>query len=197
MIKVTAEFQTYWQISTGRGAGYFMDSVIDKDLNDLPYVSGKSLKGIFRSAVEKIDTWQPNAKIQPEVLFGSASHTTQRDNTEAGALLFSNLQLSEIEIQQLNQNPLLKSLLTQAVSSTKIDENTGVAEDKSLRTQQVAVPLILQGEISLSDQASVSLQEAFNQLNQAASLVTHIGTKKSRGYGQVNLILTLNNQEKG
>ncbi|MCF6299379.1 MAG: RAMP superfamily CRISPR-associated protein, partial [Thiomicrorhabdus sp.] len=61
MIKVIAEFQTYWQISTGRGAGYFMDSLIDKDVHGLPYVSGKTLKGVFRSAVEKLDAWQPQS----------------------------------------------------------------------------------------------------------------------------------------
>ncbi len=190
MIKVVAEFQTYWQISTGRGAGHFMDAVIDQDVNGLPYVSGKTLKGLFRSATEKIEAWQPESQPVTDLLFGSVTQQARRHETQAGCLSFSNLQLSGIEIEQLNQHPHLKRMLTQSVSNTQIDVLSGVAKDKSLRTQQVAVPLTLEGEITLSEQASLSMAEAFKTLERAAVFVTHVGAKKSRGYGQVKITLT-------
>ncbi len=185
MIKVSVEFQTYWQVSSGRGAGYFMDSLIEKDQDGLPYVSGKTLKGLFKANVEKIEYWQTKQNVQTQALFGSITGEESRQETTPGVLGFSNLRLSPEEVQQLNQQPSLKAQLTRSISSTKIDHETGVAQNKSLRTFQVAKPLTLEGEISLMSKQHFTEQDVLDILSQAESFITHIGAKKSRGYGQV------------
>lgn len=193
MIKISAEFKTYWQISTGRGAGHYMDSIIDKDQDGLPYVSGKTLKGLFRSAVEKLEHWQTEQNQQTQQLFGTTTGQN-RSETTAGELLFTSLKLTEQEINSLNESPELKRMLTTSVSSTKIDTETGVASNKSLRTQEVALPLKLTGNISLTDNSKTSLEDIIQILSEAAPFITNIGSKKSRGYGQVTITIT---SEKG
>ena len=190
MIQLTAEFQTYWQISTGRGAGDFMDSLIDKDQDGLPHVSGKTIKGLFRDAVEKIVEWQDLDTSKTKKLFGSPTGEKERADTEIANLAFSSLRLSADDIMALNQNSNLKPMLTHQISSTKIEHKTGIAQDKSLRTQQVAKPLKLIGEIEILNN-DIDEKEAFELLKQSSVFITNIGAKKSRGYGQVQLSLVL------
>lgn len=191
MIKIIADIESYWQISTGRGAGHFMDTLIDTDQHNLPFVSGKTLKGLFRDALNKLEIWQEIQPSYTENYFGSATQEKDRHNTSQGSLYFSNLQLLADEINALNENETLKSHLTKVITTTSIEHETGIVINKSLRSQQVAVPLRLEGEISLEKLNQEDKKIAFKKIQQASSLVTHIGAKKSRGYGQVKWTLEL------
>lgn len=187
MIKLIAEFQTFWQVSTGRGAGQNLDSLIERDANGLPYVSGKTIKGLFRESFAKLAEWQADDyKQHHDELFGSFSGN--RHETLQGKLHFSSLTFSEQEIEDFKNNQQLIPLLATTHTSTKIDDK-GVAVNKSLRSSEVALPVILQGEISLMENADISNEKLTELLTNASSLITNIGSKKNRGYGQVKLIL--------
>lgn len=186
MIQITAEFQTFWQVSTGRGAGQNLDSLIERDSNGLPYVSGKTLKGLFREAFAKLAEWQEGEYQQYEnELFGSFSQNSGRHETQQGKLHFSSLSFSQKEIEDFKHYSSLSNLLTTSHSSTKINEKTGVAEDKSLRSSEVVLPVVLTGEISLMDEDNSNIPNLIVLMQNASSLITHIGSKKNRGYGQV------------
>ncbi len=206
MITLTATFQTYWHIGTGRGAGQGVDALTEKDPNGLPQVSGKMLKGLFRDACYKLETWDTLKKETTNTLFGtridSEDTPLSRHETTPGCLHFSALRLPEEDRQALlaeedNQADLqteaeqqpsksLIPLLYTTLASTAIDEKTGTAKNKSLRMTQVAVPLTVTGEISLiKDPAPFTQEEVQNIIEQCSSLITHLGAHKTRGLGEV------------
>lgn len=190
MYTITANFQNYWHIDTGRGSGQNLDSLVEKDQNKLPYISGKTIKGLFRDAVYKLDAWTGEQHV--ESLFGVRTDDANqgREKTYAGVLRFNNLELLNEEQAYLIANPILKSHFYKTHASTSIDFETGVAEDKSLRMSEVVIPLSLLGKITLlsgSGKCSLSEPEIYALLQEAATMITHIGANKNRGFGRVKL----------
>lgn len=196
-----AEFLTYWHIGTGRGSGQNLDALVEKDEHGLPYIPGKTIKGLFRDACYKMDKWQ--STHYTDLLFGvrTAEDEQTRDETTPGRLRFGNLNLIERDylIQPDKQGDEAKSKLIphlfQTQASTAIDEETGSAKEKSLRMIEVVIPAKLEGGIeylpSIHDEKPpMSLEELAKLLEQAASLITHIGANKNRGMGRVRLEVT-------
>lgn len=184
--ELKADFQSYWHIGTGRGSGQNLDALVEKDDAGLPYVSGKTLKGLFRDAVYKLDKWQK--KDLTDSLFGKRTEDESRDETQAGILRFNNLELVEKAYLKKNSDYIPHLFKTHA--STTIDFETGTAKEKSLRMIEVVVPMQLTSHISILPglvETALSDEEVFAILQQAASLITHIGANKNRGFGRVNL----------
>ena len=198
---LTAEFQTYWHIGTGRGSGQNLDALVERDAHGLPYIPGKTIKGLFRDAFYKIDEWQSTQYT--DSLFGkrTAEGEQKRDETTPGRLRFGNLNLIERDYLILHDNSdkqdnksegKLIPHLFQTQASTAIDEITGSAKEKSLRMIEVVVPVKLEGEIEYlpsihDEEQQVSQEDLAKLLEQSASLITHIGANKNRGMGRVRL----------
>ena len=194
---IDAEFLSYWHIGTGRGSGHNLDALVEKDEHRLPFIPGRTLKGLFRDAFYKLDVWQSTQYT--DLLFGSRNNNSDeatRNDTHAGLLRFSNLEL--IKKSHLIEQKSLIPYLYQSLASTAIDEVTGSAKDKSLRMIEVVVPASLSGTVSLLEPIGESehqnKQRAFLEqenikalIEQAASLITHIGANKNRGFGRVVL----------
>ena len=181
---IKAHMQSYWHIGTGRGAGQNLDALVDKDPNGLPIIPGKMVKGMFRDAFYRLEAWQHIDRESTTKLFGTRND--HHGKTTAGQLLFSALSLPEADY--LAQHPQLIAHLYSTHSSTAIDHGTGIAKDKSLRSQQVSIPLSLQGSIEWQPESEEP--QLLQKLQLAASLITHIGANKSRGYGEVNWEIT-------
>lgn len=188
--KIHAQFHNYWHIGTGRGSGYHLDALVEKDAHGLPYVPGKTLKGLFRDACYKLNVWGHSMPL--EMLFGIRADATDesRNDTSVGALRFSSLELIEKDYlaQDTTEIKSLRNHLFSTLSSTAIDEETGIAKDQSLRMIEVVVPVTVVGEIELlHDLDELDTTQIKALLNQAASLITHIGANKTRGFGAVTL----------
>ena len=116
-IKYVIEFYSDWHCGSGLASGAEADAVVIKDKHGLPYVPGKTLKGLVREAFE--------------VLYGVSLPY---------GMYFSNGELSE----GLKNNIISQSLteyLYHNVASIAMKD--GIAVDGSLRTIQVTVPCIL------------------------------------------------------
>lgn len=203
---LTATFQTYWHIGTGRGSGHHVDALIERDSNGLPFVGGRTLKGLLRDAFAQAQSFgffevlEAPANLT-ELVFGQQGNeqNIEKFAVEPGLIRVSNLILDDEHIAWLSSDAgaKFKPLLTREIYSTKIDTATGTAVDKSLRGQEVAIPLVLEGTIQMIKNASQSdfakQQAALSTdvLNKAFEIalrfVTHIGANKTRGFGRVNL----------
>jgi CRISPR/Cas system CSM-associated protein Csm3 (group 7 of RAMP superfamily) len=207
---LNAQFQTFWHIGTGRGSGQSLDALVEKDAHGIPYIPGKTLKGLFRDAFYKLDQWQNLNNTN--LLFGSRnteesndeSHKEQitSNETTSGILRFSNLELKEKDYlknqkqKQKQKNDLIPHLF-QVQANTKIDSKTGSAEKGSLRMTEVVIPVQLSGSIQIisplnneqskKQVAWLEANDVQKLLEQAASLITHIGANKNRGLGRVVL----------
>lgn len=192
---IKAEFLTYWHIGTGRGSGQNLDALVEKDAQGLPYIPGKTIKGLFRDAFYKMDHWQSTQYT--DWLFGArtAEGKNKREETTPGRLRFGNLNLIERDYLIQHDNQAERKLiphLFQTQASTAIHEQTGTAKEKSLRMIEVVVPVKLEGQIEYipsihGDDHQLRLQDLPKLLEIAASLITHIGANKNRGMGRVRL----------
>ena len=73
-IKYNIALFSYWAIGSGTGQGKGLDNILLKDDDNLPFIPGKTLKGLLRdAAVEcdatKIDRWIGGVHLTPSNLW--------------------------------------------------------------------------------------------------------------------------------
>jgi len=156
-------FYDFWHLSSGLSGGVALDSLTVKDTFGLPYVPGKTFKGLVREQVELLDLQRV------ERIFGA-------EGSKEGEAYFSNAMLDEKSVAQLKANPQLVKFLYDKITSTKIDSN-GVADDKTLREVEVVVPLTLEGEIVCSQADETLLEHGMKMIKQ-------MGLNRNRGLGR-------------
>ena len=158
------QFFDYWHLGSGTSAGTALDALVVKDEAALPYLPGKTLKGLVREMVEILDVSKVPA------VFGEEG-SSQADS------YFSNAQLDASTQAYLKEHPELVKHLFDKLTSTQIGEN-GVAVDKSLREIEVVVPLILEGTIESQEEGLII---------QALSMIKQIGLNRNRGLGRCQI----------
>jgi len=163
-MKYSITFYDFWHLSSGTSAGPSMDSLVVKDSDGLPYLPGKTLKGLVKEMVELLD----NTKVK--IIFGD-------EGSKIANSYFSNATLDEDTSSYLINNPTLKKHLFDKVTSTQIGEN-GIAVDKSLREIEVVVPLLLSGTIECEDEELIT---------QALGMIKQIGLNRNRGLGRCKI----------
>ena len=163
-MKYSITFYDFWHLSSGTSAGPTMDSLVVKDNYGLPYLPGKTLKGLIKEAVEILDS----SKVKS--IFGD-------EGSSIANSYFSNATLDEDTISYLVNNPTLKKHLFDKFASTQIGEN-GIAVDKSLREIEVVVPLVLSGIIECEDE---------DLITQALGMIKQIGLNRNRGLGRCKI----------
>lgn len=52
------QFHTDWHCGSGLAAGADLDALVVKDKEDLPFIPGKTIKGLVREAVEDMQSFQ-------------------------------------------------------------------------------------------------------------------------------------------
>ena len=172
-------FLSDWHCGSGLTAGSDVDLLVLKDKNELPFVPGKTLKGLFKEAVTIIGNF---AKDKTEwddfkkTIFGIQTNEDSNQSDE-GSSYFSNAVLSEFLQNKLVSNPGLKSTLFRKIASTSIDEN-GLAKVHSLRKIEVTIPLELYGKIS-------DIESKFtDKLIKCFKYTKRIGQNRNRGLGR-------------
>ena len=104
----------------------------------------------------------------------------KKNKSIAGNAYFENATLAPTESGEIVGHGL-QNFLFKNIASTAIDKN-GIADDKSLRTMEVCMPLTLEGSIKVhaGDEEKIKL---------AAKWVRHIGINRNRGLGRCKFIL--------
>ena len=165
-----------------------LDALVVKTPAGLPYLPGKSVKGLLREAVltaEELEH-QKIGKGSVQRLFGTrigSDNAISRFDTEPGSLHFSNAVIEGIEswAADPNNREKLSELYTQ-VSSTSID-SSGIADSKTLRRIEVAVPLTIIATVETSEAG----KDWLATLQAAAPFVRGIGAGRNRGFGRCTL----------
>ncbi len=184
-INYKIEFLDYWHLSSGLSAGAKLDSTVVKDKDDLPYLSGKTLKGLVREMALNFECdFIDNC-------FGTTTNKKDKcykeDKQEKeGVCYFSNATLGEKvadEIKKYN----LQERLYDVIASTKIgqkenkDEVEGIAVDNTLREIEVVIPVTLEGTID-----DVPTQHK-KQMTEALKMIKRMGLNRNRGLGRCNI----------
>ncbi len=192
------DIKSYWHAGTGRGSGHYLDAMNHTDINGIPCLPGKTVKGLLRDAVNRLESWE-NPKIplgSCERLFGTIGFEEGRTRRETtpGALQFTDAKLPKeivLWLSQKEQATHKKALFTE-LFSTAIEDSSGTAKTASLRGLQAVVPLELKSQISFRDDGSELAKEWMNIIKTALPLIRAIGSNRSRGFGRTVVTMEAN-----
>lgn len=179
-------FLSDWHCGSGLSGGAEADATVIKDDLNLPYIAGKTIKGLLKEALEEMYEVKPYAKdrICIDELLGyeiKDGKTKKVIETKSGIAFFSNATLSDIE--QKDITPALSDFLYRNIASTQMEKN-GIAKPNSLRVMEVCIPITLEGKILDIEPECVQLIE--NTLK----WVRHLGVNRNRGLGRCKFEIT-------
>lgn len=177
-IKYKIEFHSDWHCGSGLAAGADVDALVVRDENGMPFVPGKTIKGLVREAVEEIRGFQK--KSVDRNFIKAFGYFDDKEQKEKGSMFFTNAELEKNEYEAIVSNNA-SMLLGRDVASTAIDEKNGVAKKNSLRKMEVIVPCTLFGDIlDVED-------EMIEEIEQALKFIKRIGQNRNRGLGRCTI----------
>lgn len=179
------KIHNHWHCGSGLAAGADVDALAVKDKFGMPYIPGKTIKGLIREAVDEIIVLTNNLdKLQDDYIktfgyFEDDEKSVGIKEMFKGASFFSNAELREGEYAYILNNDLVKYMYD-SVSHTAIGEN-GIAKKHSLRRVEVVVPCVLQGKIlNVPD----DMEEV---LKQGMKFIKCLGLGRNRGLGRCTI----------
>ncbi|MCF6157617.1 MAG: CRISPR-associated protein [wastewater metagenome] len=203
-MKIIIELKSDTLIGSGEGYGDIIDSDIVFDDLGIPYIPAKRIKGCLRESAHEVCMMLESSALTSildlkkytndntkyeivEKIFGSPGQD------EPAPVYFSNLTIDDYEKNRLFLKYLAEefprvitkggilSTFTVIRQQTAIDDESGVAKEHSLRT----VRLIRKGEIFKGNVQVKGDNNFVTLMALACTNLRGIGTKRKRGYGEV------------
>jgi len=177
-IKYSITFLSEWHAGSGLSSGAEADALVIKDKNNLPYLPGKTFKGLLKDVFEDFNEVQNDLISRDFITTYFGDFDINDNKSHKGSLFFSNATLSEIEQKEVSRK--MSEFLYKNIASTKINES-GVAVNGSLRTIEVCIPLTLVGEIEgVATEDVIKFEKALHYLR-------HLGSNRNRGLGRCKI----------
>ncbi len=182
---LTIEILSYWHAGSGYGLGAALDAVVIKDAQGLPYLPGRTVKGLLRDGMQTLEEIGQVAEGTTHRLFGAPTETGRRRSAPAGVLKFSNARLSDTERAWLasDEGAGVREALYDRFASTKLDH--GVADDHTLRVIELCVPVTLTATVTGPAGEGWS-----KELDMAGTLVRALGSHRQRGLGRCRITVS-------
>ena len=170
-----------WSAGSGKAEGAFLDAVPALDADGLPYLPGRTLRGLLREAILRLDEAGGCRAGLASTLFGSRSSGQDRYTTSPGLLRVDSARLPVAVRSHLQQHTKLKAGLFHDVFQTAIDDITGVARSRSLRSARLAVPMTLWANIVALKPVTA---EQWAALEASLAWLDGVGNGRTRGLGR-------------
>lgn len=182
---IKIDLLSYWCTGSGIGRGADVDELVLKDRKGLPYLPGKTLKGLLREGMQACEDAGRVAAGRTRELFGTPSAQGRPDASVPGKVFFSDAVLAAQEADWLGctEATSARSALYERFSSTSLDEK-GMARSKTLRTVELCVPVTL---VASCHGAADGWPD---DLAAACSLVRGLGSHRNRGLGRCQITVT-------
>lgn len=194
-LKYQIEFFTCWHAGSGLSGGAYADLLVNKNKAGLPFLPGKTLKGMIRDGALMLNEYNPNLVTMEFIhkVFGEVPTKAKPEDADTTPVapsicFFSNAELSGELTEQLISDTDLGQYLYEVLSSTKINEN-GLAEDHTLRQMEVTIPLLLYATI----EDFPNDEDLRTQMQRCLSAIKRMGLGRTRGFGRCQFSLL--NQE--
>lgn len=179
---VRIDIYEYWHAGTGAGRGPVVDARAARDAHGLPYLPGKTVRGLLREGFQAAEE-SAHLAVPPGL-----THHRFGGPEEEGCLRLTDALLPEPMrdwVRASEEGAEAASHLFARISSTAVSRETGQAEHHTLRTLEVAVPVTL--HFVVYDMAEAPLGE--EALRAAFGFVRGLGSWRRRGLGRAGFSL--------
>jgi CRISPR/Cas system CSM-associated protein Csm3 (group 7 of RAMP superfamily) len=191
-ISVIFELLSYWHAGSGAGRSSHLDALVQKDQTGLPYLPGRTVKGLFREGLQSCEDVGRVEFGRTNELFGTPTQKGIPGVSLPGTLAFQNAVLSESEHSWLSgeteEQTGCRAALYDRFSSTQLDDQ-GIAVDRTLRTIELCVPLTLQTTII---GPSSDWNRWTEDMKKACVMIRTLGSHRSRGLGRCRVEIVHN-----
>lgn len=203
IIEYTITFHTYWHCGSGLAAGGDADLLVVKDKDGLPFVPGKTIKGLVREAVDLLPHEQKATDAYKSVfgIIAEPSNESKKDEklqeSYRSDAFFKDATLSDAERKYIISANLSEHLY-QTISSTAITDE-GIADDNTLRKIQVCVPCELKGSIILDFPENIKtddIEKMIGSINDGLKYIKRLGSWRNRGLGRCTFTPIGNKKDK-
>lgn len=171
-------------VSDGGVYNSLIDTDICYDTYGFPYIPGKRIKGCLRECAQELNDWGKGIPVRE--IFGDKG-------ANMGSLRLGNAYIEHIhdykaEVERLLPSPVVcrqnvVSHFTYTRTQTRLNEETGIAEEGSLRTTRVIKKgLIFRADVLLE-------KEYASDLGLCCTVLKHMGISRTRGLGEVSVTL--------
>lgn len=181
-INYAITFLSDWHAGSGLGSGADADAVVLKDSSNLPFLPGKTIKGLIKDSLLDIMEVQP--QMIPKDFIDAHFGYEEKDENEKvlrtipGSMFFSN---AELPITEKNEAiGIVSQFLYRNLASTSIND-VGVAKESSLRTMEVCIPLTIEGYINGIEKENIP------KLEMGLKMLRHLGANRNRGLGRCSI----------
>nr|WP_320059540.1 RAMP superfamily CRISPR-associated protein [uncultured Bacteroides sp.] len=186
-INYKIEFYSDWHCGSGLSAGADIDQLVIKDKKGLPFIPGKTLKGLILEAVEDLLAFRGESGAKQLGLKQTFGYFEEKETLRKGEAFFTNAELPEELVSRIVSDKLGR-FLYRTVTSTAIEPD-GVAKDFSLRRMEVVVPCVMLGSIlNVPDEFASELQDSLK-------LIKRLGQSRNRGLGRCQITIAKGGNE--
>ncbi|MBQ7584938.1 MAG: hypothetical protein IJU40_01650 [Desulfovibrionaceae bacterium] len=183
-------FLSDWHVSAGVGDGFLADSVLIRDNDGFPFVSGRAMKGALRDASRRVGLCREDLHKAEVFFFGNNDQSLS--TRDPGLVRISSAQVSPLLKAQLNGCANKEELiadLTLLRKQTALND-AGTAQTNSLRAIECGIQGI-ELFASLEVEPCPQIEEAWLEQYFAAvcAAVKNVGGNCSRGMGRCHLVI--------
>ena len=177
--KVT--FLTWWHCGSGQAAGPDVDELAIKDNEGLPYIPGRTMKGLLKDACRQMGIYGLEGMDSKRIssVFGYHDDTAG-SYSEKGSAFFSDVVLPVSDRRAIAADKGLRKALFSSMAATSIGDD-GIAKDHSLRKIQVTVPCALYGTVANVPDDDTAM------LAQAMKFIKRVGLGRNHGLGRCKI----------
>lgn len=191
-IEYQITFFSEWHCGSGLSAGFGADLAVIRDGDGLPFIPGKTVKGLLRNAAQNLaELDQQNKESWNDfihTIFGRGGDTSAAHFIPSDCF-FSDAELPENIRHHLLSNPQQKRSLYREISSTAIDHN-GLAQEHSLRVLETVVPLPMKARVAgFPDNIGQK-----NKLESCMKWIKRLGVHRNRGLGRCTFEIMVNGE---
>ena len=173
---------------SGKSLGSLIDSDVCFDEYGLVYIPSKRIKGLLKEAFIEYSDWTKTNDNAQELnnLFGVEGSNNSCDLIIDNAYL-ENVEKIQDDIENIEEK-YKKYLSKQRVANantyvryqTAVEIETGIAKENSLRATRVVV-----SGTTFCANIEIKTDDELEILKKCTKLITHMGTNRTRGYGEV------------
>lgn len=185
---------SFWHAGSGRGSDLLLNAVVQRDSDGLPYLPGRTVKGLVRDALARAEAWGHAGEGLTEKLFGQIGRVQRitRLETQPGQLIFDDARLpADVRAWLRSNGKGDAEYLFSELQSSAIDPVSGTAKHGSLRAMEVAVPMMLTAPCSVLEPPALNASAPgwCATLNASLPLIRFLGSSRTRGLGRVHVTM--------